>query len=75
MRLSTLKSDSGYKPDAELRKYEVFMEGKKETFCEVADEEHGYIIRVIKVRDPYSRKVVLRRSGKLYGKVEIREIK
>lgn len=75
MRLSTIKTDSGYKPDAELRKFEVFMEGKRETMCEVADEEKGYIIRVMRVRDRFSRQVRLQRSPKLYGKVEIREIK
>lgn len=75
MRLSTIKTDSGYKPDAELRKFEVFMEGKRETHCEVADEEKGYIIRVMRVRDRFSRQVRLQRSPKLYGKVEIREIK
>lgn len=79
MRLSTLKTDSGYKPDAELRKYEVFLDGKRESYCEVADEGppegKGYVIRVMRVRDRFSRKVVLRRSPKIYGKVEIREIK
>lgn len=75
MRLSIIKTDSGYKPDAELRKFEVFMEGKRETMCEVADEEKGYIIRVMRVRDRFSRQVRIQRSPKLYGKVEIREIK
>lgn len=74
MRLSTLKTDPGYKPSAELRKYEVFLNGVKETLCETADEEQGYIVRVMKVYDRYQRKAILRRSGKIFGKVEIQEI-
>lgn len=74
MRLSILKSDSGYKPASELRKYHVFLDGKRETHCEVADEDHGYVIRVMTTRDPFSRKLVQRRSPKIYGKVEIKEI-
>ena len=73
MRLSTLKTDSGYKPDAELKRFAVYLNGQQETMCEVADEEHGYIIRVMRVWDKFARRAVVRRSPKIFGKVEIRE--
>lgn len=73
MRLSTIKTDPGYKPASELRKYVVLLNGKKETICVIADEEEGYVVREMRVRNPFSRQTKLQRSGKIFGKVEIRE--
>jgi hypothetical protein len=69
-----MKGDPGYRTPEELQKFTVYFNGKQETLCEVADEEQGYISRVMTTRDPFSRKLVQRRSPKIYGKVEIKEI-
>jgi hypothetical protein len=49
MRLSINKGDKGYKPPHECAKYNVFLNGQQVYNAVVADEERGFMTRIILV--------------------------
>lgn len=73
MRLSSIKGDTGWKPNETLRKYRVFFNGTECFDCEIADEEKGCIKRIRRVQNPLTRQTQVFRSPYEFGKVEIKE--
>lgn len=67
MRLSVLKSDIGFRED--LHRFRVFFNGVEMFDCHTADEEEGYIRRLIKKKPapwvPASIKVLPKEFGEV----------
>jgi hypothetical protein len=73
MRLSSIKGDKGWKPNAALQRYRVFFNGVECFDCEIADEEKGCIKRVRRVQNSLTKQIQVFRSDYEFGKVEIKE--
>lgn len=69
MRLSINKGDRGYKPKNICAQYDVFFNGQQVHNASVADEERGFITRLVRRPRPGGFVTVPVHS---MGKVEIR---